>query len=336
MAKRALIIGVSGQDGSYLAQHLLTLGYEVVGLSRDAETHSFTNLVRLGIKDRLVLDSISPTDFRSVVQVFGRYEPDEVYNLSGQSSVGLSFSQPVETIDSHLQATIIILEVIKFLNKPIRFYNACSSECFGETDPNHPASELTPFRPRSPYALGKSASFWAVDNYREAYGLFACSGILGNHESPLRSSRFVTQKVIAAAGNIRDGSQDKLYLGNTAIVRDWGWAPEYVVAMHGMLNLDFATDFVIATGHSCALSDFVDLVFRAHDLDSQDHVEIKTDFLRPTDIKSCYLNPQKAKAQLNWEAQKNVTDVVEALVDAYHQQPNEHDAKGTKQNQRPC
>ena len=261
MSKSALIIGISGQDGCYLARHLLGLGYEVVGLSRDAELNHFNSLSRLDIRHKVTLDSISTTDFRSVAQVFQRYKPDEVYNLSGQSSVGLSFSQPVETIDSHLQATMTILEVIRFLDAPIRFSHACSSECFGESSMEHPADEQTPFRPRSPYALGKAASFWAVDNYREAYGLFACSGILGNHESPLRSARFVTQKIIAAAANIHAGDQDVLLLGNTDVVRDWGWAEEYVEAMNLMLTQPSPHDFVIATGTSCSLWEFAELAF---------------------------------------------------------------------------
>ena len=317
MAKRAVVIGVSGQDGAYLARHLLENDYEVIGLSRDAEASSFSNLRKLGIKDKIVFDSVSTTDFRSVLQSIGRYRPDEIYNLSGQSSVGLSFSQPVETIDSHLQATITILEVIKFLDRPIRFYNACSSECFGETDVDQPADELTPFRPKSPYALGKAAAFWVVNNYREAYGLFACSGILGNHESPLRSSRFVTQKVVKTAAEIKAGKQSKLVLGNTNIFRDWGWGPEYVVAMQAMLAQDEPADFVIATGVSYSLDHFIDLVFQAHGLSSEDHLETSEEFIRPTDIKYCYLNPRKAKDLLNWQAKKDTGQVVTALVEAH-------------------
>jgi len=192
MAKRALIIGISGQDGAYLARYLLALGYEVIGTSRDADNNAFVNLERLNIKERVTTDSLSTTDFRSVAQALQKYAPQEVYNLSGQSSVGLSFNQPGETIESHLQATINILEVIKFLGLPIRFYNACSSECFGDSPSKNPANEESTFQPCSPYAVGKAAAFWAVANYREAYDLFACSGILGNHESPLRPERFVT------------------------------------------------------------------------------------------------------------------------------------------------
>ena len=314
MTNRALIIGVSGQDGVYLAKHLLAQGYEVIGLSRDAETGSFHGLSTMGIKKQITLDSISASDFRSVAHVFQRYQPNEVYNLAGQSSVGLSFNQPVETIDSHLQATITILEVIKFLGKDIKFYNACSSECFGEVDANQPANEEFPFRPRSPYALGKAASFWAVANYREAYGLFACSGILGNHESPLRPERFVTQKVIRTVAKIAEGKAKGLVLGNTGVIRDWGWAEDYVQAMNLMLLQDNAEDFVIATGESHPLMQFVKLAFEYFDLEYSQYLKVEKSLFRPSDIKSSYLNPTKANEVLGWKASHNLSSVVEKLA----------------------
>src|SRR5512142_146588 len=194
MAKRALIVGVSGQDGTYLAQLLLAKGYEVIGTSRDAQSARFENLARLGLRDRLAIESMSPTDFRSVVEVLSKWMPDEVYNLSGQSSVGLSFAQPVDTVNGIVNATVTLLEVIRFLGKPIRFYNAGSSECFGEVE-GDVANEMTPFRPRSPYGAAKAAAHFMVANYREGYGIYACTGILFNHESALRPERFVTRKV---------------------------------------------------------------------------------------------------------------------------------------------
>jgi len=314
MSKIALIFGVGGQDGSYLAEHLLSKGYEVIGLSRDAEVSNFHNLQLLGIKDRVVLDSVSASDFRSVAQIFQRYQPDEIFNLAGQSSVGLSFNQPVETIDSHLQATITILEVMKFLDRPIKFYNACSSECFGDVDPLSPVTEESAFRPRSPYALAKAASFWAVANYREAYGLFACSGILGNHESPLRPKRFVTQKIINTVDQISKGEAGQLILGNIDVVRDWGWAEEYIVAMSSMLQLDKAEDFIISTGVSSSLRDFVELVFKEYSLDSKEFVKSEDSLFRPTDIKGCYLNPKKAEDVLGWTASTTIEGVVKKLV----------------------
>jgi GDP-mannose 4,6-dehydratase len=198
-------------------------------------------------------------------------QPDEVYNLAGQSSVGLSFEQPVETLESIATGTLNLLEAIRFIGAPIRLYNAGSSECFGETG-EAGADENTPFRPRSPYAVAKAAAFWEVANYREAYGLFACSGILFNHESPLRPERFVTQKIVTAACRIAEGSTEKLTLGNMAIRRDWGWAPEYVEAMSLMLQQEQPEDYVIATGESCSLEEFVAIAFAAVGLDWRDWV----------------------------------------------------------------
>ena len=234
---RALICGVSGQDGAYLARLLLDRGYDVIGTSRDAQISSFDKLKRLGIADRITLESMAINDFRSVVGVMRKAAPQEVYNLAGQSSVALSFQQPVETLESISVGTLNLLEAIRFLGEPIRFYNAGSSECFGDAQSDG-ATEDHPFRPRSPYAVAKAAAFWQVANYREAYNLFACSGILFNHESPLRPARFVTRKIIAAACRIAAGSDEVLSLGNTSVQRDWGWAPEYVEAMWLMLQKD--------------------------------------------------------------------------------------------------
>jgi GDPmannose 4,6-dehydratase len=217
--KVALITGVSGQDGGYLAKLLLGKGYAVFGTSRDAQMASFRNLVTLGIKDRIRFESVAVNDFRSVLQVLTKVQPDEVYNLAGQSSVGLSFEQPIEPQDSIYLGTLNLLEAVRFIHKPIKIYNAVSSECFGDVG-IRPATEETPFRPKSPYAVAKSAAFWQVANYREAYGLFACSGILFNHESPLRPERFVTQKIARAAVQIAAGRQEKLILGNVAVKRD--------------------------------------------------------------------------------------------------------------------
>ena len=313
MAKRALIIGLSGQDGAYLAKHLLELGYEVIGTSRDADNNAFDNLQRLAIKYKVITDSLSTTDFRSVAQVLQKYQPEEVYNLSGQSSVGLSFNQPGETIESHLQATITILEVIKFLDLPIRFYNACSSECFGDVAQNNPANEQSAFQPRSPYAVGKAAAFWAVANYREAYGLFACSGILGNHESPLRPERFVTQKIIRTAIQIANGDANSLVLGDTTVIRDWGLSKEYVQAMVLMLQQNNAEDFVIATGESCSLNEFVQLSFDIVGLNAEQYLSVDPSFFRPSDIRSSYLDPNKAETILGWKAKGSVKEVVQTL-----------------------
>ncbi len=312
---RALICGISGQDGAYLARLLLEKGYEVVGSSRDAQISSFSNLGQLGIRNKVRLESMALNDFRSVLQVVSRTQPDEIYNLAGQSSVGLSFDQPVETLESILSATINLMEVIRFLDKPIRFYNAGSGECFGDTL-KEAAHEETPFRPRSPYAVAKAAAFWQVSNYREAYGLFACTGILFNHESPLRPERFVTRKIIASACRIASGSKERLQLGNTTIQRDWGWAPEYVDAMWRMLQREKAEDFVIATGRSHALSEFAELAFRHFGLDWQNHTDIDPLIFRPTDIPYGCGDARKALLLTGWKAETDMAGVILKMIEA--------------------
>ncbi|MEH2455811.1 GDP-mannose 4,6-dehydratase [Nostoc sp.] len=313
--KKALICGISGQDGAYLAQLLLNQGYSVCGSSRDAQISSFRNLVYLAIRDQVKLESMALNDFRSVLQVLTKIQPDEIYNLAGQSSVGLSFEQPVETLESITTGTLNLLEAIRFLGVPIKLYNAGSSECFGDTGETA-ADETTPFRPRSPYAVAKAAAFWEVANYREAYGLFACSGILFNHESPLRPERFVTQKIVAAACRIAQGSTEQLYLGNMQIQRDWGWAPEYVEAMYLMLQQEQPDDYVIATGESSSLEEFVAAAFASVDLDWRHHVVIDNSLLRPTDLAVGRGNPVKAKNKLGWQAKYKMKQVVQMMVEA--------------------
>lgn len=316
--KKALICGVTGQDGAYLSKFLLSKNYEVYGTSRDAQISSFCNLTFLNIKDRVHLESMSLSDFRSVLQVLIKIEPDEIYNLAGQSSVGLSFQQPVETLESISVGTLNLLEAIRFTGRNIAFYNAGSSECFGDTD-GVASDENTPFRPRSPYAVAKSAAFWEVSNYREAYGLFACSGILFNHESPLRPERFVTKKIISSAVKIAAGNQSILNLGNLSIKRDWGWAPEYVTAMWLMLQQEKPDDFVIATGKTYSLESFVETTFAELDLDWNDYVVVNSDLMRPTDLETSSANPSKAHEILNWQANFSMKDVVSKMIVAEHQ-----------------
>ncbi|MGR0481578.1 MAG: GDP-mannose 4,6-dehydratase [Candidatus Electronema sp. V4] len=313
--KKALISGVSGQDGAYLAQLLLKQGYAVYGASRDAQACTFANLRRVGIFEQVRTLSIAVNDFRSVLNALQEVEPDEIYNLAGQSSVGLSFEQPVETLESISTAALNFLEAIRFTRRPIRFYNAGSSECFGDTG-GAKADEETPFRPRSPYAVAKASAHWIVANYREAYNLFACTGILFNHESPLRPERFVTGKIIAAACRIAAGSNEKLHLGNMDIRRDWGWASDYVQAMHLMLQQDRPQDYVIATGRSRALEDFVRLAFAEVGLDWREHVISDKKLLRPTDIREGCGNPAKAERELGWKAAFQLEDVVREMVRA--------------------
>jgi GDPmannose 4,6-dehydratase len=311
--KKALICGVTGQDGAYLAEYLMSKGYQIFGTSRDAQTASFANLKTLKILDKVSCLSMALNDFRSVFQVLSKVEPDEIYNLAGQSSVGLSFEQPVETMESIAVGTLNLLEGVRLLGSHARIYNAGSSECFGNTG-SQPADENTPFRPRSPYAVAKAAAHWEVANYRDGYGLYACTGILFNHESPLRPERFVTKKVVAAACRIAKGASEKLQLGNVGIVRDWGWAPEYVDAMWRMLQQESAEDFVIATGESHSLREFVALVFGALHLNWQDHVVVDAALLRPSDLSEGHANPRRANDVLGWRASKRLGDVVSLLV----------------------
>ena len=313
--KTALICGVSGQDGAYLAELLLEKGYRVVGTSRDAQVTNFANLDRLSIKDHVELVSMVLTDFRSTLQTIDKAKPDEVYNLAGQTSVGLSFEQPVEAMDSISVGTINLLEAVRFLGSGIRVYNATSSDCFGDTG-TEAASEATAFRPRSPYAVAKAAAHWAAVNYRDAYGLFAANGILFNHESPLRPERFVTKKIVRAACRIRAGGQCTLKLGNLTIQRDWGWAPEYVEAMWRIMQQPKADDFVIATGSTYSLEDFTAAAFSELGLDWRDHVEIDHDLIRPSDIMFSKGDAMKANSELGWKSTYIMPDVVRMMVHA--------------------
>ena len=310
--KKALIIGVSGQDGAYLARLLLEKGYEVHGTSRDHEVSSFSNLAALGIKERVNLASMVTSDFRSVLTTLQKADADEIYNLAGQTSVGMSFAYPVETFDSILIGTMNLLECIRLLKKPCRFYNAGSSEVFGNTET--PADEQTNYHPRSPYATAKAAAHYAVANYREAYGLFAATGILFNHESPLRPSRFVTRKIVSTAVRIAKGSKERLQLGNLEVHRDWGWAPEYVEAMWHILQHDKPEDFVIATGRMHSLSQFVDRVFAVLGLDPKQYVDTDNSLLRPLDIAQSVGNPEKARRLLGWSARVTFDELVQKLV----------------------
>jgi GDPmannose 4,6-dehydratase len=315
MSKKALIFGISGQDGAFLAQLLLSKGYVVAGTSRDAQLANFKNLNTLGIIDAVQTVSANLIDFRSVLDVISKTQPQEIYNLAGQSSVGLSFEQPMETFNSIGMANLTLLEAIRFLgDKSVRYYNAGSGECFGNTPV--PAIEDAPFHPRSPYAMAKAAAFWQVANYREAYGLYACSGILFNHESPLRPERFVTQKIVRSACRIAKGSSEKLVLGNLEIERDWGWAPEYVEAIWKILQQEQPEDYIIATGVSCKLQKFVETVFDTLNLHWKEHVVLSENLLRPSDILQSRAHPAKAGRFLGWKAKNTYQNVAYMLVAA--------------------
>lgn len=312
---KALIAGATGQDGAYLAAHLLALGHEVVGTTRDAGSADTGRLRALGIDGRLKLVSMLPSDYRSVLRTLAQHRPDHIYFLAGQTSVGLSFDQPVEAIESIATGTLNVLEAIRFVNPEIRLFNAGSSECFGDTGTTR-ASEQTPFRPLSPYAVAKVTAQNLVTNYRIAYGLYACTGILFNHESPLRPDRFVTQKIIRGAHAVAAGKAKQLSLGNLDISRDWGWAPEYVTVMAKMLTPDSPTDLVIATGRSVSLSYFVERAFRNFKLDWREFVQVDDALRRPSDIHYGAGDPSLAAQVLGWRAQYDVDYVVDQMCEA--------------------
>lgn len=310
--KKAIIIGISGQDGSFLANHLINRGYTVIGTSRDVAEGSFQALKKMELFNQIKLVSLSLMDFKEIIQLLTETKPSEVYNLSGQTSVGLSFTQPIITMESVAIATVNLLEAIRYVNPNIKFYNACSSECFGNC--LVPASEETRFQPNSPYAIAKSSAFWFVKHYRESYNMFAVSGILSNHESEFRNERFVTRKIINTAARIFSGEKIVLEVGNTEVIRDWGLAEEYCLAMVLMMNAASPEDFIIATGKSISLLDFILYSFKCLGLNYKDHTIINETLFRPGDSKQVVLNPEKAFNVLNWKAQHNVYDLIENLL----------------------
>lgn len=314
MAKIALIAGVTGQDGAYLAHHLLSMGYRVVGTSRDAHMADSSRLERLGILGDVELISLAPTDFRSVLKVVSSVQPHEIYNLAGQTSVGLSFEQPVECMESISVAALNLLEVIRYLGCGIRFFTAGSSECFGDTGQT-PATEITPLRPRSPYAVAKAAAYWQVSTYREAYGMYACTGILANHESPLRPKRFVTQKIIEGVQKIKAGDASYIRLGNLDVWRDWGWAPDYVKAMHLMLQPQQPSDYLIASGTTTSLRQFAQETFNLANLKLIDYLESVDMYKRPADLSYSAINPRLIEINLGWSSKRSIHEIVAKM---YH------------------
>jgi GDPmannose 4,6-dehydratase len=313
--KRAVICGIGGQDGAYLAAHLLEKGYKVTGTSRDGARCDRSGLVKLGIVDKVDIISMATNDFRSVMVGLQKVMPDEIYNLAGQTSVGLSFDQPVETIESIAIGVLNLLEAIRCLGMTAKFYNAGSSECFGDTGQGR-ADEQTPFRPQSPYAVAKVCAHHLVNNYRQAYGIQACTGILFNHESPLRPRRFVTQKIVMGARDIHLGRSDHIVLGNLEIERDWGWAPDYVDAMWRMLQQEVLADYVIATGRTVPLKYFVEKAFQYFDLDWTKFVRVDENLMRPSDIGRGAGNPSKAERELGWTPKHDVDKVVSFMCES--------------------
>jgi GDPmannose 4,6-dehydratase len=318
--KRALITGITGQDGSYLAEFLLARGYEVHGLVRRVSTFNTDRIDHLyrdphvnGV--RLFLHFADLGSSLSLMRILDQVRPDEVYHLAAQSHVRVSFDLPEQTSDVTGLGTMRMLEALRCAGVGARFYQASSSEMFGSTQ-EIPQRETTPFRPRSPYAVAKVFAYWMTTNYRESYGMFACNGILFNHESPRRGETFVTRKITRAAARIKAGFQNKLYLGNLEARRDWGYAQEYVEAMWRMLQQDEPDDYVIATGESHSVQEFLEEAFEHAGLNWKDHVEIDPQYYRPSEVDCLIGDPTKAKQKLGWEPKTRFKDLVRLMVDA--------------------
>ena len=319
MGKRALITGITGQDGSYLAELLIHKGYEVHGLIRKASTFNTDRIEHLYDDPhepgaRLFLHYGDLTNLEQVSNLVYNTRLDEIYHLGAQSQVQVSFEMPEYTSDIDALGTTRILEAIRRSGTETRFYQASSSEMFGSTPP--PQSERTPFAPRSPYAVSKLYAYWMAVNYRDGYGMFATNGILFNHESPRRGETFLSRKITRAIARIKAGKQDKLYLGNLDSRRDWGYAPEYVEAMWSMLQLDLPTDLVIGTGESHSVREFADEAFSYAGLDREQHVETDPRYFRPTEVNHLEADSAKASETLGWSPKVGFGELVRILVDA--------------------
>ena len=311
----ALIFGITGQDGAYLSKILLENGYKVFGTSRDVITANKAKLERLGIQNDVEVITTSLNQFRSVIMTLDKTKPDLVFHLAGQTSVGLSFELPYESVESILISTLNILEAIKLFNKRIKLFLPCSSDCFGTTTKNNPANETTPFDPKSPYAVAKASSYWLAKTYREAYGLNVSIGFLSNHESPLRGKHFVTSKLFGGIRKILNKKIDHLSFGNTEIIRDWGWAPLYAEAIYKIIINHYKNDFIISSGKSYSLKEVIDKSFKIAGLsNSSKYLKLNNNDIRPNEIKSCYLDSSKIKQFLNWEHNISLDEMIYKLI----------------------
>ena len=317
---KALITGITGQDGSYLAEFLLAKGYDVHGVIRRSSSFNTGRIEHLyrdphDIKARLFLHYGDLVDAVGLREILSRVRPDEVYNLAAQSHVRVSFDQPVYTVQTDALGTINLLEAIRDTGLPVKFYQASSSEMYGQAIQT-PQTESTPFHPRSPYACAKVFSYWQTVNYRESYNMFACNGILFNHESPRRGETFVTRKITRAATRIKEGLQEKLYLGNLSAKRDWGFAGNYVQAMWQMLQQPRPDDYVIATGQTHSVQEFVEAVFQLLGLDWRKHVEIDQRYFRPAEVDLLLGDFSKARRILNWQPTVTFQGLAKLMTEA--------------------
>ena len=315
MSKTALITGITGQDGAYLARFLLSKNYRVIGAFRRSSIINLSRLDYLGITDQIELIPFDIMDMGNIISVLGKIQPDEVYNLAAQSFVAVSFDQPLVTGEITGLGATRVLDAIRIINPKIKYYQASSSEMFGKVQ-SSPQNEKTPFYPRSPYAVAKLYAHWMTVNYREAYDIFACSGILFNHESPLRGLEFVTRKITRTAALIKNGLARELRLGNLEASRDWGYAPEYVEAMWLMLQQERPDDYVIATGETHSVREFIEEAFNRLDLDWRGYVVVDQAFYRPTEVEMLVGDASKAKEKLGWESRTTFKDLVRLMVES--------------------
>ena len=317
--KKALVTGITGQDGSYLAELLLNRGYEVYGIVRRASTFTTGRIEHLyedpHEEPRLKLIYGDLTDGGNLSTIMNDVRPDEVYNLAAQSHVRVSYDQPIYSVNVGALGTLRMLEAVRSMENPARYYQASSSEMYGQVVET-PQKETTPFHPRSPYACAKVYSYWQTVNYREAYDMYACNGILFNHESPRRGETLVTRKITRAATRIKEGLQDKLYLGNLDAKRDWGFAGDYVEAMWLMLQQEGADDYVVATGETHSVRAFLDQVFGHLDLDWKEYVEIDPRYYRPAEVDLLLGDAGKAKRELGWEPKVSFKELAKMMTDA--------------------
>lgn len=332
MNKKALVTGIRGQDGAYLAKFLLEKGYEVWGADRRSGDSSNWRLKELGIEKEVNIIYMDLLELTNIMRVIEKVQPDEVYNLAAQSFVGVSFEQPILTAEIDAMGVLRLLEAIRTLKPDTKFYQASTSEMFGKVQ-EIPQTEKTPFYPRSPYGVAKLFGHWITVNYRESFNIFACSGILFNHESPLRGVEFVTRKITYSLAKIKYGLQDKLILGNLDAKRDWGYAPEYVEAMWLMLQQDEPDDYVIATGETHTVREFVEkavqiagfeIEWEREGIDTKGIdrktgkviVEVSPKFYRPAEVDILVENPKKAKEKLGWESKTKFEELVEIMMEA--------------------
>jgi len=312
LSKVALITGISGQDGAYLSRLLLKEGYKIIGLVRSHSDSDLKGLHYLGIADKIKIEECDLSDFSQVIKVIEQYKPDEIYNLAAQSSVSLSFKQPIGTFSFNTISVFNLLEAVKMVNSKIKFYQASSSEMFGSI--NHlPITEDAEFHPKSPYAISKAAAHWICVNYKESYGMYVCCGILFNHESYLRNKNFFVKKVLQEAIEIKYNKRDILEVGNLDIKRDFGYAPKFVEAMYLMMQKDKPANYLICSGSSVSLRHIVYTVFEKLNID-KNRIKVSEELYRPAEIEDIYGNPEKAKKELGWQYDMSIENIIDVLL----------------------